>query len=381
MTPPIDFKTIANLADCLRRTGVPALSTAHLKQEPEDFVVDEIPSYEPGGEGEHLFLWIQKRDLTTDQLRGHIARTLDVPGRDIGIAGNKDRRAVTRQFISVPASRLEKIGELETPAVQVLKHELHNNKLRTGHLRGNRFDILLRSEITGEHQVACEAKLQRLSETGFANYFGTQRFGGGDTVRLGWELLTGQRSRSAMAKEFGRSLFRLSLSALQSAMFNIVVSRRIESGTVDRVQAGDVVMFRDRRTHFTVEDAGAEQQRLDAGELVITGPIFGKKMSKPTGPTAELEREVFEMFGLPDDAFGRYPKLTMGTRRPLLRWPEQLEWQFVPEGLRLQFSLNSGTYATVLLRELTNELLLSAPSADGSGASAPCAAESAEDRV
>ena len=164
-------------------------------------------------------------------------------------------------------------------------------------------------------------------------------------------------------------------------MFNIVVSRRIESGTVDRVQAGDVVMFRDRRTHFTVEDAGAEQQRLDAGELVITGPIFGKKMSKPTGPTAELEREVFEMFGLPDDAFGRYPKLTMGTRRPLLRWPEQLEWQFVPEGLRLQFSLNSGTYATVLLRELTNELLLSAPSADGSGASAPCAAESAEDRV
>lgn len=364
----IDFEAIGNLSRCGRMLGEPILPQATLKSVPEDFVVEEVPSYLPSGEGDHLFLWIQKRDLTTDQLRGHIARTIDMPARDVGIAGNKDRRAVTRQWVSIPVEFADKVDALETPAVHVLDRKPHGNKLRTGHLRGNRFEILLRADIQGESQTQLEAALSQLKAQGFANYFGTQRFGGGQTPQLGWELLTGRRFRRSMTKEFGRSLFRLSLSAVQSAVFNEVVRQRVQNGTIATVLEGDVVGFRDRRTHFLTTDPAAEQQRLDSGELVITGPIHGRKMSSPTGPARQLEDTALAQFELPDDAFNRYPKLTVGTRRPLIRWPGDLNWEFEPDGLRLRFSLDSGTYATVLLRELAEELIVAAPSADAESA-------------
>ncbi|MFK7817081.1 MAG: tRNA pseudouridine(13) synthase TruD, partial [Planctomycetaceae bacterium] len=225
MTP--DFESIARLDGFPTLHGKPPLPTAMLKQEPEDFIVEELPAYELSGTGEHLFLWIQKRDLSAEQLKKHIVRTLDIPGRDIGFAGNKDRRAVTRQFVSVPATSESRVGDLETPAVQVLRTERHTNKLRTGHLKGNRFELLLRATISEEQQAACIKRLHLVSERGFANYFGTQRFGGGDTPRLGWELLTGKLSRRSMTKEYGRGLFRLCLSSVQSMLFNEVLRRRI----------------------------------------------------------------------------------------------------------------------------------------------------------
>lgn len=361
-----DFEAIAQLRDCVRQFGSPALSKACLKSEPEDFVVEELPSYAPCGTGEHLFLWIQKRDLSSEQLKRHIVKTLDIPGRDIGIAGNKDRRAVTRQFVSVPWTSHDRIAELDSPAVTVLSNQRHTNKLRTGHLTGNRFQILLRAHLTDTEKTQCEDRLSRLKQEGFANYFGPQRFGGGETPRLGWELLVGERSRRAMTKQFGRSLFRLSLSAVQSAVFNRVVAKRVHNQSVDRVATGDVAMFRDRRTHFVVTDALAEQKRIDDGELVLTGPICGRKMTQPSDTIAELEANALAQFGLTTDVFNRYPKLTLGTRRPLLQWPEDLEWTFEPTGLRLTFSLKPGTYATVLLRELVENLVEPAPIADSS---------------
>ena len=131
----IDFESIGQLYECGRLCGDPPILGAVLKQEPEDFIVEEVPAYDPCGEGEHLFLWVQKRDYTTDQLRGHIARSLDIPSRDVGVAGNKDRRAVTRQFVSVPARLAERVPEIDTPAIKVLSSGQHTNKLRTGHLR------------------------------------------------------------------------------------------------------------------------------------------------------------------------------------------------------------------------------------------------------
>lgn len=359
-----NFEAIARLEDCGRRLATPPISEAKLKWQPEDFVVEELPSYERCGTGEHLFLWIQKRDVSSEQLKRHIVKTLDIPGRDIGIAGNKDRRAVTRQFVSVPQSCELRVSQLDTPAIKVLKCARHTNKLRTGHLSGNRFDILLRADLSDEERSNCAEALQQLHVGGFANYFGSQRFGGGQTPRIGWELLTGLTSRRTITKQFGRSLFRLGLSAVQSAMFNMVVSQRLEADTIARVQTGDVAMFRDRRTHFVVTDPEAEQARIDEGELVLTGPIYGRKMTKPTGHVAAFEAAVLAQFGLTEDVFDRYPKLTVGTRRPLLQWPTDLKWAFEPDGLRLQFSLRSGTYATVLLREIVGNLRQPASTAD-----------------
>ena len=115
-----------------------------LKVRPEDFIVEEIPAYEPCGDGEHLFLWIEKRDLSAESLTTFVAKKLGI-GRDaIGMAGLKDRRAITRQYLSVPARCADKVPTVESDSVKVLRSKRHRNKLHTGHLKGNRFEILLR---------------------------------------------------------------------------------------------------------------------------------------------------------------------------------------------------------------------------------------------
>ena len=68
---------------------------------PEDFVVEEVLGFAPGGEGEHLWLWVEKRELTTLEVARHLARVCAVSERAVGYSGMKDRVAVTRQWFSV----------------------------------------------------------------------------------------------------------------------------------------------------------------------------------------------------------------------------------------------------------------------------------------
>src|SRR5690242_15079779 len=110
---------------------------------PETFVVEEIPAYEPSGEGEHTYVWIEKRGLTTMDAVKRLARALDTDARDIGYAGLKDRNAVTRQWISVPRVEPERVLAIAEPDLRVLAAKRHGNKLRTGHLRGNRFEVVV----------------------------------------------------------------------------------------------------------------------------------------------------------------------------------------------------------------------------------------------
>lgn len=354
----IDVRGIASLQACSRFTGTATIESATLKQEPDDFIVEEIPAYEPSGVGAHLFLWVEKRNVSTEQLRAALASGLQISGRDIGIAGNKDKRAVTRQWVSVPGSAEVSVAAFKSDDIAILKSAFHGNKLRTGHLRGNRFEILLRTDEDKFDEAACTQQLEAMGTTGFANYYGSQRFGHGETLQLGLDILSGRRSRRAITRAKGRSLFRLALSAVQSAAFNAVVAERVRRNLVTTVLPDDVLMFRDRRTHFRTENPADEQARVDEGELAITGPIFGPKMTKTAGEANELELAALAAMGLDETVFGRYPKMTVGTRRPLLRWPAELNWQFDRSGLRLWFSLDSGTYATVFLRELVQDLCL-----------------------
>ena len=164
-----------------------------LKQQPGDFEVEEIPAYLPNGAGEHLFLWIEKTGITTEQLTKHLVRTLRISNRDIGVAALKDRQAIARQFISVPAKCQEHLAAVESPEVRVLTATLHQNKLRTGHLRGNRFSILLRDVLPDAAETALRIA-SRLQESGVPNYFGEQRFGSaGETSDLGFALLKGEQ--------------------------------------------------------------------------------------------------------------------------------------------------------------------------------------------
>lgn len=333
-----------------------------LKQEPEDFIVDEIPLYPFSGEGEHLLLWIEKRDVPAEKFTRHVARELGVSPRDIGVAGLKDRRAVTRQWISVPAKCEPLLSRIETKRIRLLETTRHKNKLRTGHLIGNRFSILIR-DVSPDAWATAKAFCESASATGLPNYYGEQRMGREqETVKTGFGLLRGEITPRDLPASQRAFLLRMSLSSVQSQLFNEVLADRIDDGILHSVMAGDVMQVNESGGVFVagvdaaegqrIADISAEQQRFDRREIGITGPLFGPKMKTPTGIPAEREAVVLERYGIGLDAFAVYARLTSGTRRPLLVFPEEMQAESDANGVRVNFLLPSGSYATVVLREL-----------------------------
>jgi tRNA pseudouridine13 synthase len=332
-------------------TDTPGIG-GRLKVQPEDFVVEEIPLYEACGEGEFLYLRLRKRDISATELTAHIARTLGISQSEIGVAGRKDRRAVTTQYVSVPARSVDDPTRLNTDQIEVLESKLHRNKLKTGHLAGNRFEIVLRdvgiSDASELRQIV-ETTSETIGRLGFLNYYGEQRFGrNDDTDSDGFRLLRGERVR-----RLGKNALRFALSAAQSRMFNDWVAERALDGLTHSVLPGDVMQVVGSGGCFVAEDAAAEQARFDSRETVLTGPIYGPKMRQPAGEPATREAAILDRFGLTPDAFLRFRKLTNGTRRPLLIWPDAFSAEVNEAVVRLKFALPSGVYATAALREFT----------------------------
>lgn len=316
------------------------------KATPEDFEVEEIPAYEPNGErdGEHLFLWIEKRGRSTQDVAKALARHCELQERDVSWAGLKDRQAVTRQYLCAPARFVEpKLSTFALEGVTVLKSARHRNKLKGGHLQGNRFTVMLRGVTAPE--VAREA-LARLVKLGIPNYFGEQRFGvGGDNAERGKRILqAGGRHRD----RFERKLF---LSAYQSDLFNRVLARRLEADTFAKALLGDVLKKHETNGEFVCADPAVDQPRVESFEVSPTGPLFGPEMRRPEGEVDALEAQVLLDEGIERALFEKGGNETIGARR-LLRVPLQLESVEGAEALRLKFTLPAGSYATVLLREL-----------------------------
>lgn len=338
-------------------TRTSAALAGQMKAVPEDFVVEEIPAYEPCGDGEHLFLWVEKRDVAAEQLVKILSRQLDVATRDIGVAGMKDRRAVTRQWVSVPAKCQELVEKLESPTVRVLKAIRHTNKLRTGHLRGNRFDLRLREVQCSDPAIKLDEFVFETARTiaarGFPNYFGEQRFGrDGETWQLGLDLLTRKKTARDIPYSRRRFLFRLALSAVQSDLFNQTLAARLRDGLLDTVLKGDVMEVVASGGKFLAEDAATDQSRFDAHEVVTTGPMFGPKMRQPTDEPAVREAAILAEAGLTPESFHGFGDELSGTRRPYVIRPGELQCSLEDATtLRLQFTLPSGVYATTMLRE------------------------------
>src|SRR6516165_9191415 len=164
------------LAPQLLTADLPGIG-GRIKAIPEDFEVEEIPAYEPSGGGDFLYLWIEKRDMGAEYFVRQVAKRLDIPVGEVGTAGMKDRHAVTRQMVSVPGQVEDRLGQLEGDGIRVLKVSRHGNKLRPGHLHGNRFQVLVRDpETPGRLEEILAPLLERL-RPGVPNFFGAQRFG------------------------------------------------------------------------------------------------------------------------------------------------------------------------------------------------------------
>jgi len=312
----------------------------------EDFQVDEIPLYAPSGEGGHTFVRVEKRDATTEQVAAALARSAAVPASAVGYAGRKDRRAVARQWFSVPGLDPQRALALEPAGARVLEAVRHPHKLRTGQLRANAFAIAVR----GVDAAAADAARRRLAEIetrGLPNRFGVQRFGNaGDNAERGRAVLDGRlRLRDRRAARF-------LVSALQAALFNEVLARR--PLPLDGIEAGDVAQVVASGGLFVVQDAEREAPRAAAFEISATGPIFGRADAReraPAGAPAERERAALDAFGIADVA--PPPGLRLrGTRRPLRVPVRAPVAEHGDESFRLRFELPPGSYATVLIEEL-----------------------------
>jgi tRNA pseudouridine13 synthase len=328
-----------------------------LKERPSDFVVHELPAYDPCGEGEHVLVEIEKSGLSTFDAIEHVSRKLKVPRRDIGYAGLKDTNAVTRQWMSVRGVTPEAVNDVASDKIKVLFADRHRNKLRVGHLRGNRFSVKVR-QTDPMKVVTLTPVLKQLANRGMPNYFGEQRFGRRNQNHLlGAALLSGdlqhvlklllgspqpeldseEQSAARIAFEQGNlsdalekwprrdreeraTLVRLKdgktveqavaaidvrvrelwLSAFQSHGFNAVVAKRIAS--IDQLIPGDIAFKHENGACFAVEDAEAERPRATAFEISPTGPLVGPRMAKPQAQAASMEKAALIEVGLNEDA-------------------------------------------------------------------------------
>jgi tRNA pseudouridine13 synthase len=317
---------------------------------PETFVVEEIPAYLPAGEGEHAYLWIEKRDLTTLEAVNRLARALDTDARNVGYAGMKDRRATTRQWLSVLGADAARVAQVEVAGLRVLAVSRHKNKLRVGHLRGNWFEVVLDRLAPGDAE-AMAAALATLAQTGVPNRFGHQRFGAtGDNLAAGLALLRGTRREPDGRRR------KLLLSAVQSAVFNRVLELRAAEGGLLAVRTGDILERAVSGGQFVCADVAHEQARVDSGEVVPTGPLPGSHVRAPEPGTAAraLEDRALADLGIAPGELEHVGRTLPGTRRALVVKITLGEPPLTAEQdrLRLRFSLPAGGYATVVLDAL-----------------------------
>lgn len=358
-----------------------------IKDRPEDFFVYEIPMYEPSGEGEHLYLRIRRSGVSHDELLSVVAAACSVPVRAIGFAGIKDTQAVTEQTLSVHLPDSDRMPTIDDDRIDIVWTDRHANKLRRGHLAGNRFVIRIRA-VDPLRVTDVWGRLRGLAAHGSPNAFGPQRFGrNGDNHLLGLDLLRGDWDALAARLADGRSgrlesrirravesgtgskeacrtvpgrLRRFWNDALQSVLFNAVLDERIRRGDWNRLQVGDIAWNHATRRTFVVTAEDLEDDatidRIEQGVLVPTGPMWGRSMRMPGDDVAAMERTVAE--GLDPDLIrlltdeGR----ARGDRRPLavpVSHASALSEMDEHGGcITVQFELPPGAYATTVLGEL-----------------------------
>lgn len=326
--------------------GPPAAS-GRLRSEPADFRVTEIPLIEPSGQGNHLWLEIEKTGSNTDWVAAQLARAAGVPRRDVGYAGMKDRNAVTRQWFSVGLQEAARDDwrDWSIDGVTFLDGRRHERKLQRGALRGNRFHLVLR-DLTGDRSDL-ETRLQAIASHGAPNYFGPQRFGhGGRNIEraLHW-LEHGGRIRKPT-----RGIY---LSALRSLLFNRVLSARVAADCWDRLLDGEIAQLDGRRALFecALPDDSLER-RCAEFDIHPTGPLPGRGGMRPVRDAAACEDPILDTNRPLVEALERAG--LEAARRSLRLIARNLEWQIEGGRLDILFELPAGAYATSLLRELVS---------------------------
>lgn len=321
------------------------LFSGRIRSVPEDFVVEELPSFEATGEGEHLLLTIRKRGMNTAFCAEKIARWAGIEERDVSYAGMKDRHALTTQRFSVrlPKKTAPDTALLNDPDCQVLESVWHNRKLARGALAGNRFVLILRG-LSGSRE-AMEQAMQTIQAQGVPNYFGEQRFGM-EQANVGKALGMFEGRRVDRAK---RSIY---LSAARSHLFNLLLAERVAQGTWNTPLDGEVWMLEGTKSIFGPEPLSeAIAARCRAMDIHPTGPMWGGGELRSQAAVLALETRLADL--QPELCKGLEKADLRQERRALRLLPKNLAWTFLPDAsMQLTFELPPGAYATSVLAEL-----------------------------
>ncbi|BCD62488.1 tRNA pseudouridine13 synthase [Nitratiruptor sp. YY08-26] len=343
----------------------------YFRQSPETFVVEEVPLYPFSGEGEHLIVKIRKKNLTTWQMLQAISEQTGVKVRDIGYAGLKDKNALTYQYISLPKRYEKCLDSFSHPQIKIVQTTYHKNKIRLGHLKGNRFFIRLK-KVSSVDAKKISNVLKIIEKEGMPNYFGYQRFGiEGDNFQKGYDIVHNNLQIKNIKK---RKLF---LNAYQSHLFNLWLSKRIELSKllcnflakeltnildlplmmVEELQSqqqffkvfpGDICKHYPMGKIFFVDDPVGEANRFMQRSISVTGLLPGEKTPRAEGLAREIEKDF-------DDA----AIFIKGDRRYAWVFPQEIEGVYKESEAwyELRFFLPKGSYATILLEEIAHKKL------------------------
>ncbi len=322
--------------------------SAVLKAVAEDFQVDEVLDIPLSGEGEHLWLWVEKRNLNTEEAARRIARAAGVPLRLVSYAGLKDRQALTRQWFSLhlPGRGDPSLEAAEDDALRVLKSVRHQRKLQRGAHSANGFTLRL-TELKADRD-ALDQRLRSVQTHGVPNYFGLQRFGHQGNNLQGAREFAGRGELPVQ-----RNLRSRLLSAGRSYLFNRVLAERVADGSWERALVGDLLAFTDSRSFFPAGEAECRDPRLDILDLHPTGPLWGAGESPAAGAAKALEQHVAGQ----EPAIAKWlAEAGMKHERRVLRLPiGHLSWHYPgPDILQLEFVLPTGCFATAVVRELVS---------------------------
>jgi tRNA pseudouridine13 synthase len=309
---------LSNLPDWARALGEP-LFTCRIRSTPDDFVVTEQLAIEFSGEGEHDWLWVEKKGANTTWVADKMAKHAGVASRDVGYSGLKDRHAITKQWFSVrrPSGEGTDWDLFVADGVEILERQRHQRKLKRGTHRGNAFQIALRADdIDGIDEQLTE-RLRSVAAGGVPNYFGEQRFGReGGNIELGQAVLAGKR--------LPRNKRSIGISALRSLEFNNELSERVKEGTWNRILADDTANLDGSGSVFAVDDV-----------------------------TPELEKRCSELDIHPCGTLPALDKIGVkAAHRPLRMRVAEVGLQRRDDALWLEFELPKGSFATTVLREL-----------------------------